>query len=48
MNFSIEEYENLLPFERDILIGFFKKQKEKESEEIDKIKSGIDSKWKPK
>jgi hypothetical protein len=31
MKFSIEEIENLLPFERDIYIGLFNEAKEKEN-----------------
>jgi len=35
MHFSIEEIENLTPFERDVYISLFNKQKEKEKKEND-------------
>jgi len=41
MNFSLQEYENLFPFERDILAGLFKEQKDKEKNDWDDFKNKI-------
>jgi hypothetical protein len=36
MNYSRDEIENMYPYERDILLGLFQRQKEHEKEEAEK------------
>jgi hypothetical protein len=48
MKYNRTEIEEMMPFERDVLIGLYNKQKEEEKKSVDDEMNSINSKYKIK